>query len=49
MDSSKTSRQSELTTFVSGDYYILGAGETIDDIQKNGEWLAVENPMDVRL
>lgn len=38
----------EFTSFVTADYYIVGAGESLDEIQANGEWLAVDEPVDVR-
>lgn len=35
------------TAFVSSYYYIVGVGETIDDVQVSGEWIATDSPVDV--
>lgn len=48
METSNTAKQPELTVFVVGEHYIVGAGESIDEIQKNGEWLAAEEIAEVR-
>lgn len=38
----------EFTSFVTDDYFIVGAGESLDELQTSGEWLAVDDPVDVR-
>lgn len=38
----------DLTTFVTDGYYILGAGETVDEVTTNGEWLLTDDPVEVR-
>ena len=43
-----TPEQTDLTVFITAEYYIIGAGETVDEIQESGEWLATDNPRDVR-
>jgi len=37
-----------LTTFTSQEYVIVGAGETIDEIQLSGEWLKTDTIVEVR-
>lgn len=38
----------DLTTFVTDGYYILGAGETVDEVTTSGEWLLTDDPVEVR-
>lgn len=45
----ETSTESEtLTAFVTSQYYIIGAGESLDEVQSTGEWLATDDPITVR-
>jgi len=36
------------TVFVTAEQYVIGTGETIDELQATGEWLATEAPVEVR-
>lgn len=40
--------ETEFTSFATAEYYIVGAGESLNELQATGEWLAVEEPVDVR-
>jgi hypothetical protein len=47
-DRSHDSREAvDPTAFVSPYYYIVGVGETIDDVQVTGEWVAIDSPVEV--
>lgn len=37
----------QITTFITSRRYVVGVGETLDDVQTSGEWIATENPVDV--
>lgn len=37
-----------LTSFVTANHYVIGAGETIEEIQVSGEWVKTDDPVDVR-
>ena len=40
--------ETDVTAFVSGTHYVVGAGETMDAVQTRGEWLATDDPVEVR-
>lgn len=40
--------ETHLTAFVTTEHYVVGVGETIDQLQASGEWLATDEPADVR-
>jgi hypothetical protein len=37
-----------LTVFITTEYYIVGDGGSIDEIQTSGRWLATSEPAEVR-
>jgi hypothetical protein len=40
--------ETHLTAFVTAEYFLLGSGETIADLQQSGAWLATDDPAAVR-
>jgi hypothetical protein len=38
----------DLTTFVTDGCYVLGAGETAEEVTASGEWLLTDTPVEVR-
>lgn len=40
--------RTDLTSFITARYYVVGGGETMSEIEANGEWLATDDPVDVR-
>jgi hypothetical protein len=42
------SENADLTTFVTARYYVVGDGETVDEIQSNGRWLGIDDPVEVQ-
>jgi len=38
----------DLTTLVTDGYYIIGTGETVDEMTTSGEWLLTDDPVEVR-
>lgn len=38
---------SEVNNFVVAGSYIIGVGDTIDELQASGEWLAAERTMEI--
>lgn len=38
----------EITSFVTATHYVIGAGETVEELQVNGQWLRTDEPVDVR-
>lgn len=41
-------QKTDFTTFITSQYYIVGAGETVDEIRDTGKWIATDGPVDVR-
>jgi hypothetical protein len=39
--------ETHLTAFITTEYFLLGAGETISQLQASGEWLATDDPAEV--
>jgi len=37
-----------LTVFITTEYFVVGDGGSIDEIQTSGRWLATSDPVDVR-
>lgn len=46
-EKSQDTAETDITTFVTANYYIVGVGDTVDEAQATGEWVATENPVDV--
>ncbi|MEF8781796.1 MAG: hypothetical protein V5A39_14075 [Haloarculaceae archaeon] len=38
----------EIASFVTASHYVIGAGETVQELQMNGKWLRTDDPVDVR-
>jgi hypothetical protein len=47
-DSRDTTQVADPTAFVTREYYVLGAGETVADVRTSGRWLATDDPAEVR-
>lgn len=41
-------RETDVTVFVTADHYIVGAGETMEEVSARGEWVMTQDPVDVR-
>ena len=39
---------SGLAVFITTEHYVVGAGESIDEIQASGRWLATSEPVEVK-
>lgn len=37
-----------LTAFSNAEAFVVGAGETIDELQSNGQWIKTTDPVDVQ-
>jgi hypothetical protein len=40
--------ETHLTAFLTAEYFLLGAGESIPQLQDSGAWLATDDPAEVR-
>lgn len=38
----------DITSFVTASHYVIGAGETLQELQVNGQWLRTDDPVDVQ-
>jgi hypothetical protein len=47
-DSRNIPQEADPTAFVTREYYVLGAGETVTDVRTSGQWLATDDPVEVR-
>jgi len=43
----ESSTDQKIREFQRGGQFVLGAGEELDDLQANGEWLSTDNPVDL--
>ena len=39
---------SEAVPFVTAEHYIVGAGESVEEIRDSGKWIATDAPVDPR-
>ena len=36
------------TVFVTSEYFLVGVGESVADVERTGEWVATSDPVEVR-
>jgi hypothetical protein len=47
-DHSESLPEPDVSSFSTSDSYVVGAGETLDELQANGQWIKTTDPVDVR-
>lgn len=48
-NSEEPKEQADLTAVVTEQYFFIGVGESVDELRESREWIASDNPVDVRM